>query len=148
MSRTLNPFARPGRWYRGVFHCHTTNSDGAESVESAAAWYADHEYDFVAITDHNQLTRVPAGSGGRLLFLPGTELDVGRTQLGEPYHLVAVGLRQMIDVPRDSAARYKLSAQTVIRDLRRAGAVVFVAHPYWSGLVLDDLLTLDDVAGI
>jgi hypothetical protein len=148
MSRIPNPFSRPGRWYRGVFHCHTTNSDGAEPVESAVTWYADHGYDFVAITDHNQLTRAPARGGGRPLLLPGAELDVGRSQLGEPYHLVAVGLRQMIDLPRESAARYRLAVQEVIRDLRRAGAVVFVAHPYWSGLVVDDLLRLDDVAGI
>ena len=148
MSRALNPFARPGRWYRGVFHCHTTNSDGAESVDGAVGWYADHGYDFMAITDHNQLTAAPASSRKRLLLLPGTEVDVGRARLGEPYHLVAVGLRQMIALPQDSAARYKLPTQEVVGALRKAGAVVFVAHPYWSGLVVDDLLALDDIAGI
>ncbi len=148
MSRCLNPFAQPGRWYRGMFHCHTTNSDGARSVEAVAAWYAEQGYDFLAITDHNQLTRAPAGAGGRLLLVNGTEVDAGRTSLGQPYHLVGVGLREMIDVPRETKARYAMAAQDVITALRRAGAVVFVAHPYWSGIVQDDLINLDGLAGI
>jgi len=157
VSRCLNPFARPGRWYRGVFHCHTTNSDGARPVDAVAAWYAGRGYDFLAITDHNQLTRVPTGAGpflpkrpadGGLLLVNGTEVDAGRTQLGEAYHLVGVGLREMIDVPRETKARHAMDVQDVVSALRRAGAVVFVAHPYWSGLVVDDLLALEDVAGI
>lgn len=148
MSRHLNPFARPGRWYRGVFHCHTTNSDGARLVESVVAWYAGQGYDFVAITDHNQLTRGPEGAGNRLLLVPGTEVDVGRSQLGESYHLVAIGLHEMIDVPRHVASRHRLAVQQVIDALRGAGAAIFVAHPYWSGLVLDDLLPLEGVTGI
>ncbi len=148
MSRHLNPFARPGRWYRGVFHCHTTNSDGARLVESVVAWYAGQGYDFVAITDHNQVTRGPEGAGSRLLLVPGTEVDVGHTRLGESYHLVGIGLEEMIDVPRQATSRHRLAVQTVIDALRRAGAAVFVAHPYWSGLVLDDLLPLEGVAGI
>ncbi len=145
--RCLNPFRLPGRWYRGVFHCHTTRSDGARSVEAAVAWYGEHGYDFLAITDHNQLTR-PEPPGGPPLLLPGTELDVGRTILGEPYHLVGVGLREMVGVPRDAAERHRMPVQEVVDRLRGAGAVVFVAHPYWSGLVVDDLVPLEGVAGI
>ena len=148
MTPSPNPFTRPGRWHRGQFHCHTTNSDGTRSVESVIDWYADQGYDFLAITDHNQLTRPAAGAVERLVLVPGTEVDVGRTRLGEAYHLLGVGLREMIDLPRKVADRHALAAQGVIGALRRAGAIVFVAHPYWSGLVLDDLLPLTDVAGI
>ena len=148
MAQLLNPFTRPGRFYRGVFHCHTTNSDGARSVESATTWYAEQGYDVVAITDHNQVTPVRPPRGGQMLVIPGTEVDVGRTQLGEAYHLVGIGLGEMIDLPRDVASRQALAAQDVIGALRRAGAVVFVAHPYWSGLVADDLLPLEGIAGI
>lgn len=148
MSRCLNPFALPGRWYRGVFHCHTTNSDGARPVDAVIDWYTQQGYDFLAITDHNQLTRVPARAPGRLMLVNGTEVDVGRTRLGEPYHLVGVGLREMIEVPRQTKARYAMPAQDVVTALRAAGAVVYAAHPYWSGLVLDDLLALNGVAGL
>ncbi len=148
MTALLNPFARPGRWFRGVFHCHTTNSDGARSVESVIAWYAEHGYDFVSITDHNQLTPVPRPRRDQMLLVPGTEVDVGRAQLGESYHIVGIGLRQMIEMPRDVATRHGLAPQDTVNALRQAGAVVFVAHPYWSGLVVGDLLALDGVAGI
>ncbi len=173
MSRCLNPFTLPGRWYRGVFHCHTTNSDGARTIAEVIDWYTQQGYDFLAITDHNQLTRVPvnerdmrdvgrgragaptargaaatAGAPGRLLLVNGTEVDVGRTRLGEPYHLVGVGLREMIEVPRQMKVRYAMPAQDVVTALRAVGAVVYVAHPYWSGLILDDLLALDGVAGL
>jgi hypothetical protein len=149
MSRLLNPFHRPGRWYRGVWHCHTTQSDGARSVEDAVAWYARHGYDFLAITDHNQVTPRPrAAAAPGLLLVPGVEVDAGRTAIGTAFHILGIGLREMIDVPRDAAARYALPAQTVIDRLRAAGAAVFVAHPYWSGVVADDLMPLRDVAGI
>lgn len=148
MGQLLNPFTRPGRWFRGVFHCHTTNSDGARSVESLLAWYAGQGYDFVAITDHNQLTTSPASRKDAVLHIPGTEVDVGRTQLGESYHILGIGLREMIEVPHETAARHRMAPQDVIEALRRMGAVVFVAHPYWSGLVVDDLLPLEGVAGI
>jgi predicted metal-dependent phosphoesterase TrpH len=148
VTQLLNPFTRPGRWYRGVFHCHSTNSDGLQPVESVTTWYAERGYDVVAVTDHNQLTPDHQPRGHRMLVVPGTEVDVGRTQLGEAYHIVGIGLREMIALPRDVASRHRLAVQDVIGALRQAGAVVLVAHPYWSGLVADDLLRLEGVAGI
>ena len=61
MSRLLNPFARPGRWYRGVWHCHTTESDGARSVEDAVAWYAGRPRRAVRV--RHALGQPPAGGG-------------------------------------------------------------------------------------
>jgi hypothetical protein len=147
MSRLVNPFMRPGRWYRGVWHCHTTESDGARSVEDAIAFYAERGYDFLAITDHNRVTRPSAAPRGPLL-VPGVEVDAGRTGVGTAFHILGIGLREMIDIPKEAAARQALPAQTVVDRLRAAGAAVFVAHPYWSGLVAADLVPLNDVAGI
>lgn len=150
MSPLLNPFARPGRWYRGVWHCHTTESDGARSVDDVVAWYAKRGYDFLAITDHNRVTAAarPSAGGEGLVLVPGVEVDAGRTGVGTAFHILGIGLREMIDVPREAEARQALPAQTVVDRLRAAGAAVFVAHPYWSGLVADDLVPLRDVAGI
>jgi len=41
------------QWYRGNLHTHSFWSDGDDFPESILAWYVDHEYDFVAISDHN-----------------------------------------------------------------------------------------------
>jgi len=71
VTNCLNPFALPGRWYRGMFHCHTTESDGGLSVEDAVAWYADHGYDALAITDHNRLTSARPADGPRHGAGPG-----------------------------------------------------------------------------
>lgn len=154
MSRLSNPFAAPGRWYRGVWHCHTTESDGARPVEDVVAWYEERGYDFLAITDHNRVTPAPHRpkavdmGRGRLLLVPGVEVDAGRAEIGTSFHILGIGLRVMIEIPREAAARQALPVQSVIDRLRAAGAVVFIAHPYWSGLTAADLVPLRDIAGI
>jgi hypothetical protein len=149
MSRLLNPFSHPGRWYRGVWHCHTTESDGARAAEDVVAWYAGRGYDFLAITDHNRVTPAPRSAvAGGVVLVPGVEVDAGRTGIGTAFHILGIGLRAMIDVPRETAARHALPAQTVVDRLRESGATVFVAHPYWSGVVADDLMALRDITGI
>lgn len=45
------------RWYRGNLHTHSLWSDGNDFPEMVAAWYADHDYDFLAISDHDILSR-------------------------------------------------------------------------------------------
>jgi len=49
----LPPTSEGKRWYKGALHCHTYWSDGRVFPEQAAAWYRDHGYQFVALTDHN-----------------------------------------------------------------------------------------------
>ena len=43
------------RWYKGNLHTHTLWSDGDDYPEMVAAWYREHEYQFLAFTDHNVL---------------------------------------------------------------------------------------------
>ena len=148
MTALLNPFTRPGRWFRGVFHCHTTNSDGARSVASVIAWYSEHGYDFISITDHNQLTAVPRPRPSQLLLVPGTEVDVGQAQLlrryalsvpepGEQqFHRVPVGgdgLRRGCALPGQVAGEeLRQPAPGKIR--RRHGARVHCSSPGGAGM--------------
>lgn len=44
-------------WYKGNTHTHTLWSDGDAAPELAVAWYKDHGYDFLSLTDHNTLSR-------------------------------------------------------------------------------------------
>jgi hypothetical protein len=47
--------ARGENWYRGNLHMHSLWSDGNAFPEDAAAWYRDHGYQFVCLSDHQIL---------------------------------------------------------------------------------------------
>jgi len=42
--------AAPPQWYKGNLHTHTTNSDGDTDPDGVIAWYVDHGYNFLSIT--------------------------------------------------------------------------------------------------
>jgi len=41
------------RWWKGNLHTHTLWSDGDDYPEMVAAWYREHDYNFLALSDHN-----------------------------------------------------------------------------------------------
>ncbi len=43
------------KWYKGNLHTHSCWSDGDEYPEMIMDWYKSHDYDFVALSDHNIL---------------------------------------------------------------------------------------------
>ena len=45
------------RWWKGNLHTHSFWSDGNDFPEMIARWYAEHDYHFLALTDHNILSR-------------------------------------------------------------------------------------------
>ena len=47
-----HPFDKPGQFYRGNTHAHSTRSDGSLSPAELASTYRDRGYDFIAVTDH------------------------------------------------------------------------------------------------
>ncbi|WP_152394195.1 CehA/McbA family metallohydrolase [Paenibacillus guangzhouensis] len=49
-----NPYAQEGKWLRGSFHNHTTNSDGHHPISTVYRMYND--YDVFAISDHDRIT--------------------------------------------------------------------------------------------
>jgi len=71
-------------WLRGSTHVHAKPSgDSTTEVPSVIAWYEQHGYDFIALTDHNQVTEVDGDTTGSiatrapakgLIVLAGTEL--------------------------------------------------------------------------
>ncbi|MEL7496521.1 MAG: hypothetical protein AAFN77_02860 [Planctomycetota bacterium] len=44
------------RWYKGNLHTHSLWSDGNDFPEMIAKWYVEHDYQFLALTDHNILS--------------------------------------------------------------------------------------------
>ena len=45
----------PLQWWKGNTHTHSHWSDGDDYPEAVAAWYKEHGYNFLALTDHNIL---------------------------------------------------------------------------------------------
>jgi predicted metal-dependent phosphoesterase TrpH len=45
------------RWWKGNLHTHTFWSDGNDFPDMVAAWYREHDYNFLALSDHNLLSQ-------------------------------------------------------------------------------------------
>ena len=48
--------AEEARWFKGNTHTHTWWSDGDSPPETVVAWYREHGYHFLSLTDHNVLS--------------------------------------------------------------------------------------------
>ncbi len=72
------------RWWKGNTHSHSWWSDGDAPPEVVAAWYRDHGYNFLVISDHNILAR------GDKWFAVKNEnhqksLQIYREKFGDPW---------------------------------------------------------------
>jgi hypothetical protein len=53
------PPADPEVWLRGSTHVHARPSgDSSEPIPKVIRWYEDHHYDFIVLTDHNQVSEI------------------------------------------------------------------------------------------
>ncbi|MBN1965721.1 MAG: CehA/McbA family metallohydrolase [Anaerolineae bacterium] len=145
------PFDKPGQFYRGNLHTHSTASDGSLTPERVCAKYREARYDFLALTDHFLAhynwpvvdTRPYRAEGFTTLL--GAELHTpdDKTEFGDMWHILAVGL------PLDFAPTPpgQTGPQLAQRALD-AGAFVAVAHPYWYSLTEADVISLGDCQAI
>jgi hypothetical protein len=137
-----DPFARPGRWFKGCLHVHSTRSDGDRAPEEVLAWYRARGYHFVALTDHRVWTQgKPLAE--EFITLGGIEADGIDLQAGL-FHLVGLGQRQAPDLGGTAGA----SLLETIDRLREAGGLAILAHPYWSGQRSGDLLNMAGCIGL
>ena len=104
---------------RGNLHAHTRFSDGVKFPEELIAEYEALGYDFLAITDHDDLItedywRALRALSPRLLLFQGVELSYQPF----PQHVGRViGDRETLHV-LNHPARYKLSVEDTIERLR------------------------------
>jgi hypothetical protein len=131
-----NLLALPGRWYKGCLHVHSAASDGRLTPEEVLHWYRSRGYHFLAVTDHNVPSQALTAAED-WITLAGIEVDGLDPALGL-YHLVGIGT----DVPRP-APQPARSMQATVDWLRAAGALVCIAHPYWSGQRSTDLFGIE-----
>ena len=131
------PFDAAGLWYRGGLHVHTTESDGSIPPDRTMRQYHQGGWDFIALTDHNRVS-APNQCPPGFLAIRGCEFDAGQSELRQKYHIVGVGL----ETGKEPAPG--MQPQETIDAIHAAGGFAWVAHPYWSGLSVTDLLGLHD----
>ena len=128
-------------WFKGNTHAHARIelggwSHGNASTAEVEAWYRDHGYHFLAITDHNRWHdgQSEVEGGGEFLLIPAMEITSdhrypGVTQAGErKVHSTALGISEPVawtfDEPRISSI-LDLHAQRA----EASGGLAIVNHP-------------------
>lgn len=125
---------------RGNLHTHTTLSDGNSSPEQTILWYAAHGYQFLAITDHDRLSR-PARYAALqepgFVLIPGEEITM--TGGGRQVHINALCTK--IRIPGGAFSSTSTALSSGIRSVLAQGGVALVNHPNFDwGLSPSDVL--------
>jgi hypothetical protein len=136
------PFDAEGEWLKCALHAHTTNSDGELAPSLLVRHYEWAGFDVLAITDHWVRTVEP--STGRLLVIPGTELNA---QAGGPEHDAHV-LGLGVDADPELPANGFAPLEEVVAWIAASGGVPYLAHSYWSGLRAEQFEACEGLVGI
>jgi hypothetical protein len=141
-------FSKPGRFWRGNLHTHSTRSDGRRSPEEVCRFYEAAGYDFLALTDHFleeygwPVTDTSPYRSPAFTTIFGAEVHCAkdRMELGNGWHLVAVGLPLDFAPPHPDETGPELACRALA-----AGAFVAAAHPQWFGMTEGDMLALGPI---
>ncbi len=144
-----SPFGRPGRFWRGNLHGHSTLSDGRLTADEVCRRYREAGYDFISLTEHFLpeysfpiVDTVPYRGDGFTTII-GAELHAGETEIGGKWHILAVGLPQDFTPPRPDESGPEIAARA-----RATGAFVAAAHPQWYSLTEADIVSLGEIDAI
>src|SRR6185312_49091 len=82
MTRAATADEATWQWYRGNTHTHTRfkpDTDANETADNVVRWFKGHGYQFLVITDHENLTDVSPlnasqGEPGKFLVIQGQEI--------------------------------------------------------------------------
>ncbi|HVX90307.1 MAG TPA: hypothetical protein VHC20_01585 [Candidatus Paceibacterota bacterium] len=125
-------------------HTHTTLSDGNSTPEQTILWYASHGYQFLALTDHNQLShpaRYAALQEPGFVLIPGEEITM--TGNGRQVHVNALCTNGRI--PGGAFATTSAALSTAIGKIAAQGGVAIVNHPNFDwGLSAQDVIDARD----
>ncbi len=131
------PTGRPGHFVetldvtvfqRGNLHTHSKKSDGDSSPEAVYAWYRDHGYNFLALSDHNNLTdpnRYRELERPGFVILPAEEVTLRPNKV--PVHVNAICERSRIgSAPMASIPQ---ALQWGVARVLEQGGVALINHP-------------------
>ena len=146
---SLPLFEKAGRFYKGNIHTHSTVSDGHLPVEDVCRVYSEAGYDFLAITDHfmkaydYKIADTRSCRTDEFTTIIGAELHTGETELGQLWHILAVGLPLDFAKTGENETGPELAQRAM-----QAGAFVAAAHPQWYTLTEADVISLGDIHAI
>jgi hypothetical protein len=146
---SVEAFAAPGRFYKGNLHTHSTRSDGHLEPEEVCRRYRERGYDFLCLSDHfmdRYSYPIVDTSGYRtnsFTTILGAECHAPKTETGELWHILAVGLP--IDFAPNGAD--ETGPQLAQRCLD-AGAFVTLPHPEWYGLTAADAASIPNAHAV
>ena len=142
--RRANVFDKPGKWFKGAIHLHTTASDGKLSPDEALHWYKTHGYDFVCFGDHWRVT-TPVDPEGKMLVIPGCEIDTWNDATVGNTHIMCVGVEghheDFRPATRPTVAQLCELAQSICQ-------YRIVAHPYWSTHSAESIKSLKGISAL
>ena len=137
---SYNPYNGGGTWYKGQLHCHSTASDGELSPSEVVARYAALGYQFIALSDHDTVTKV----NGESILVLGQEYGKGSTESGSG-HMTHMGGINVSYAPSIST-----SEQQRIDSITSQGGIAILNHPTapFYAYNMEALLTLNNYTGL
>jgi hypothetical protein len=122
-------------WYKGNTHTHTLESDGDSSPDDVTRWYAERDYNFLVLSDHNKQTRIEEltakhAVAGRFMLMRGEE--VTNSFDGKSIHVNGLEAKGVIG--RQTGASVFEILQNSVDAIRRQSGVPHINHPnfQWS----------------
>jgi predicted metal-dependent phosphoesterase TrpH len=116
---------------KGNIHTHTNLSDGDHPPEHVYAWYRERGYNFLAITDHNNLTEPSRWRAleqkKRFVMITGEEVTMRGA--GKQVHVNALCTKQTIGGKSFDTQGQALA--WAVRQITEQGGVALVNHPNW-----------------
>jgi hypothetical protein len=129
---------------RGNVHSHTTRSDGHQPPEEVAAWYRDHGYQFLVISEHDKLVdpaELSSIETAGFVLVAGEEIS--SSAAGKPVHVQALCIDHAIDSGKFDDAKAALTDG--VGAVRAQRGVPMVNHPNFQWAL--DMSDLASVAG-
>lgn len=134
----LTTFIDKGKFYKANLHGHSTRSDGSLTQEAAVLAYKNKGYDFLALTEHNVITKLDKYNTDSFILIPGMELHTYNKDITTIHHMV--GLSDMDnDFIKDGTVlenivytENKTSLLALEKRLHDLGFLTIYCHPTWS----------------
>ena len=115
-------------WYKGVLHLHTTNSDGKLGPMEVYDRYKEKGYDFIAITDHDVITKLGIKPDKNFLAIENSvEFAGGSHNIRLDLLMPILG----IGFENDKLCDYDTNHQDTIDYIIENNGLAIIHHPNW-----------------